>query len=329
MKTEAVKVIVLATLLVVTFFASMLPLFIARQIRMTLDPTRRSTRQRIISFLSCFGGGVFLATCLMDLFPEVQEQLLNGMEKLNIKTSFPFSEFIMIFGFLMVLTTEQIILTWKERSPETHPLLGHSHNHNVLDSDYSVSPAFDHQSSIESVGSLEGISNHPHPEDHISFSVHEDPSSHSTLRSALLVLALSLHSVFEGLAIGLQPNVEDVLKVFGAVTIHKTIIAFTLGLNVVQSKFSHKTAIICILLFSVMAPLGLAIGLTVMNVVQGSGIALTSGVLQGLACGTFLYVTFFEVLPHELNSSHDRLLKLVFVILGFCVVCTLVGLQPD
>jgi len=47
---------------------------------------------------------------------------------------------------------------------------------------------------------------------------------------------------------------------------------------------------------------------------------LVNGILQGLACGTFLYVTFFEVLPHEFNKPKDRLLKLLFVIVGFAFV---------
>lgn len=42
-------------------------------------------------------------------------------------------------------------------------------------------------------------------------SVDADP--HSTFRSILLTAALSLHSVFEGLAIGLQPDVDSVMQV--------------------------------------------------------------------------------------------------------------------
>ena len=68
--------------------------------------------------------------------------------------------------------------------------------------------------------------------------------------------------------------------------------------------------------------------------------------LQGIAGGTFLYITFFEVLPHELNIPSKRLWKVsillivplcasmvpitfvqvFFVILGFAVFCvTLFG----
>ena len=44
-----------------------------------------------------------------------------------------------------------------------------------------------------------------------------------------------------------------------------------------------------------------------------------SSKLQGIAGGTFLYITFFEVLPHELNIPSKRLWK-VFKIITTCQV---------
>ena len=71
--------------------------------------------QNVLSLLSCFAGGVFLGTCIMDLLPDVQIQiadLLSHYPQWNNK--FPFAEFIILFGFLFVLTLEQIILYFKE-----------------------------------------------------------------------------------------------------------------------------------------------------------------------------------------------------------------------
>ena len=52
---------------------------------------------------------------------------------------------------------------------------------------------------------------------------------HSSLRSYLLLLALTFHSVFEGLAIGLQQVSGQLFSIFTAVIIHKAIMAFSLG----------------------------------------------------------------------------------------------------
>ena len=53
---------------------------------------------------------------------------------------------------------------------------------------------------------------------------------------------------------------------------------------------------------------------------------IATGVLQGLAGGTFLYITFFEVLPHEINVPGNRLWKAGFVILGYAAICVLIAL---
>jgi len=55
---------------------------------------------------------------------------------------------------------------------------------------------------------------------------HFDPAAHSTLRVLILVGALALHAVFEGLVFGVsQEPVSAMLGTAVAVVIHKSIIA--------------------------------------------------------------------------------------------------------
>ena len=44
--------------------------------------------------------------------------------------------------------------------------------------------------------------------------------------------------IFEGLAVGLQATINDVVALFIVVIFHKGIIAFSLGLNSVQSRLT-------------------------------------------------------------------------------------------
>ena len=66
-----------------------------------------------------------------------------------------------------------------------------------------------------------------------------------------------------------------------------------------------------------------------MKVENDVGAGIATSVLQGLACGTFLYVTFFEVLPHELQMPDGRMLKLFFTILGFSTSCGILLLDAQ
>ena len=141
--------------------------------------------------------------------------------------------------------------------------------------------------------------------------------------------ALSLHSVFEGVAVGLQPDVNSVVQITVAVMLHKAIIAFSLGLNLVQSALGMGTVLQSCLLFSVTSPLGIGIGMLADEMGNSAHSILINGLLQGLACGTFIYVTFFEVLPRELSSGTHRLPKVLAVLLGFSVVCGVLFLDPS
>lgn len=101
------------------------------------------------------------------------------------QTSFPLPEFIMAAGFFTVLILEKMVLTCQggggvqeERAPllqENRNGHGHGHGHGA-------------SSDLESSG----------------HHVHVDFQAHSPFRSFILFISLSLHSVFEGLAIGLQ-----------------------------------------------------------------------------------------------------------------------------
>ncbi|KAJ9583035.1 hypothetical protein L9F63_022614 [Diploptera punctata] len=156
----------------------------------------------------------------------------------------------------------------------------------------------------------------------------DESKPHPTFRSFMLLLALSVHSVFEGLAISLQANLNDIIQIFLAVIIHKVVIAFSLGLNLIQTDISLTSVIKSNILFCLTSPVGIAIGIFLEEFGQVVSSSILNGVLQGLACGTFVYVTFFEVLPHELSDNSNRMFKLISVILGFSVVCCVLFLDP-
>ncbi|XP_066993198.2 zinc transporter ZIP1 isoform X2 [Anabrus simplex] len=296
----------------------MLPLKLLKKLHDTVDPVKRARYGRIVSLLSCFAAGVFMATALLDLFPEVDEILEKAMTE-NFHTSFPVAEFSVAFGFFLVLILEQIVLDCKERAMEYS---------SVVMGDVLSPEDIDQLRRTRRQGSIEGLRDQPQlPE---AGHVHDtEAEAHSSFRSVLLLVALSLHSLFEGVAIGLQPSVKSVLQIFAAVGLHKVIIAFSLGLNLVQSELKIGAIIRSNLLFCLTSPLGMGLAMGLEEFGHSVDSSVVNGVLQGLACGTFVYITFFEVLPHELNQGGDRLLKLLAVLVGFSVVCGVLFLEPN
>lgn len=277
--------------------------FIPARIKWFRDTNGTETHRTVLSLISCFAGGVFLSACLLDIIPDYLSDINAVLDAQKVESSFPLPEFIMSAGFFTVLLMERMVLNCREVSvaqEERSPLIpdsrnGHGHGHS-----HSTSP------------DLEGSGHH----------VHIDFQAHSSFRSFMLFLSLSLHSIFEGLAIGLQNTDSKVLEICIAILVHKSIIVFSLSVKLVQSAVSPLWVAIYIGVFSVMSPLGIAIGIGVIEAQLASG-ALVQAVLEGLAAGTFIYITFLEILPHELNSPGKQFLKVLFILLGFSVMAAL------
>lgn len=117
-------------------------------------------------------------------------------------------------------------------------------------------------------------------------------------------------------------SVLQVLEICIAILVHKSIIVFSLSVKLVQSAVQPLWIAAYIGVFALMSPLGIAIGISVMEAGLAAG-ALIQGILEGLAAGTFVYITFMEILPHELNSAGNQVLKVFFILLGFTVMAAL------
>ncbi|XP_056142093.1 zinc transporter ZIP1-like [Lampris incognitus] len=313
-----IKLGALVVLLATTLVFGFAPLCLVRSTgRCSVTP---ETRHRVLSLISCFAGGVFLATCLLDLLPDYLEGINQAFSNVGITLHFPLPEFIMAMGFFLVLVLEQIVLALKDQSP--HP----SEERRALLVDSSVQsndrngwrPS--HHHSTEELGRSRGVG----PEgDHF----HVDFNSHSALRAFILVFSLSLHSVFEGLAVGLQEDSKEVLEICLALMIHKSVISFSLALKLAQGRLRRAAVVGCLILFAVMSPLGIGLGIALTETKASIQHQLARSTLEGLATGTFIYITFMEILPHELASAHNRLPKVAMLLLGFAVVTSVLFIK--
>uniref|UniRef100_A0A8C2E8C2 Zinc transporter ZIP3 n=1 Tax=Cyprinus carpio TaxID=7962 RepID=A0A8C2E8C2_CYPCA len=229
--------------------------------------------RRVVALSNCFGGGVFLAT-YSDFLPFCF-QVDSVLETLKPTNHYPLAETMMMIRFFLTVFPSFIDL-------ETFNAGVSAAGSDSENDAPFIAPARgsrDHQ-----------YHSHHHGHFHPTELTHAGP-----LRLASLVLALSAHSVFEGLALGLQEEGAELGTLFIGVAIHETL----------------------------MIPLGIGIGMGIQTV-QHLAESILSVVLQGLAASTFLFVTFFEILSRELEDKHDRLLKVLFLALGYSVLAGLI-----
>ena len=206
------------------------------------------------------------------LLDQVQEQY-------SVSISFPLAELVVVLGFLMILTIEQTVLHFQEKwaQGENQPLLSSSS-----------------QPAAVVIG-IHGEESH-HSHNHITQAVFQ----HSSLRSVMLLLALSFHSVFDGLAIGLQKDSSSLIAILVAVMLHKAVMSFSLGLSIAQSNLSVKSLILSNVLFAVSSPIGIGIGIGLLELPQSLVVDVTEGVLQVRGPGSILKFKITFVLVWDL-----------------------------
>ncbi|XP_059471086.1 zinc transporter ZIP1-like isoform X2 [Neocloeon triangulifer] len=146
----------------------------------------------------------------------------------------------------------------------------------------------------------------------------------TSFRGLLAVLALSFHAVFEGLAVGLEMSVANVWYLFAAIATHKLVIAFCVGVELMNSGTRKCLLVLYVATFAIVSPLGIGIGIIVAsNAENHSTLTPATVVLQGMAAGTLVYVVFFEVLQRERANTQSGFFQLIAIMLGFVIMLCL------
>lgn len=73
-------------------------------------------------------------------------------------------------------------------------------------------------------------------------------------------------------------------------------------------------------MFAAMPPLGIGVGMDLMETKGSPQHQLTASTLQGMATRTFIYITVIEVLSQELHSAINRIPRVAPMLVGFAVV---------
>ncbi|TRY70133.1 hypothetical protein TCAL_07353 [Tigriopus californicus] len=315
------KVILGAGMLIATFIFGVIPI--------KFRNVSNTHLRQALPFLSCFSGGVFMGACLLDLFPDVEESISHILKEIEKSygwtINYPVAESIIIFGFLLTLLCEQLVLSHQEKQArQSRPV--HQHRDDQIDENAPLLTGSNHSRSYSSNSPALSINQPDEPEDGDGHGhSHTVAMDNSTFRSILLTVALCFHSLFEGLAIGLQSEADALYSLFFAVIVHKSVMAFSLGMTIAQSLMSTKSLLISVSVFTVASPIGISIGIIISSLEKSLGRDVTDGVLQGIAGGTFLYITFFEVLPHEFNKPGNRLWKVFSVFVGVLAIGSLIS----
>lgn len=141
----------------------------------------------------------------------------------------------------------------------------------------------------------------------------------------ILLMGLGVHSIFEGLALGIEIDFGKVELYALAIVLHKGAAGMSLGISMAQTfPGQDKFVATLLFMFALFTPLGVMIGWVAQNSSD-----LTEMIFNCLAAGTFLYIACSEVIIEEFSIPQFRLLKLFFYLVGIACISLLKFLDPD
>ncbi|CAH8337747.1 unnamed protein product [Eruca vesicaria subsp. sativa] len=157
--------------------------------------------------------------------------------------------------------------------------------------------------------------------------MNSDPRQHDhnniihRLVTHILDSGIVVRSIIVGIALGASLNVSIIKPFIGAISVHQLLGGIRLGHCISKAKFELKKILIMVILISLTTPVGIRIGIGVVEIYKENGrtILMVSGCLNAAAAGILFYMATFRKYPVYTHSSVDMLLACfsVFLLLTF------------
>lgn len=258
-----------------------------------LIPFHKYFSSKLIGYIRCFSGGIFLS---MGLYHMLQHAItdLRSFDFGSYNDGFPL--IIAMCGYFIIFFVERIAV-----DDSDHSL--HSHDSTTAAEVEEEEEKKEEKEDESTTKDVEGQFN-----DNDNDKDNHTPSSSSTVY--VILVALSIHAVFEGIALGIQDDVRSVASLAVGILAHKWAESLTLSVSIQK----HRLRNITLFLFTIMTPIGVGIGF----IIQEWSSSIVSATTQAISAGTFIYIACNERFVREFHNCTrtERCLKFFFVLLG-------------
>lgn len=314
--TLKIKIISIPSLFLLCFLFGIFP-YIIKKCRMN---------NSFLSYANTFSGGLFFGIGIFHLLSE-------GVEKLSKYSDLPIPYFLASLGYSFILFIQKVIFGYLVPNAENY-LKKDEKQQMSLEYNFETHN-FEEEDENEENENIDNKNNQNdvklnllvQKEDNNQIDVNCSTNTTRTttadsielkilqkkkLSGFIMLLALSIHGLFECLALGIQNNSKNTLFLFIALMIHKWAEAFSLGIFFVQAKLAKKNYYLLIIFFAIIGPIGVLLGI----ILSKTANEFIEGVFLCISTGTFLYVACSEVIVEEFSTPDKRYLKFFLYLMG-------------
>lgn len=139
-----------------------------------------------------------------------------------------------------------------------------------------------------------------------------------------LAFILIVHALIEGAVLGVNDTLSAAFVIFLAIIVHKGSESFALAVILNRSQLTLVRVIGIVGLFSLMTPIGIAIGTVMTTAFQFKSGQLITAAFNAFAAGTFLYMsTLHHINHHARQHEAEGLLEFASLLAGLMVMALL------
>mmetsp|Transcript_7095 Transcript_7095/g.6947 ORF Transcript_7095/g.6947 Transcript_7095/m.6947 type:complete len:234 (+) Transcript_7095:226-927(+) len=138
----------------------------------------------------------------------------------------------------------------------------------------------------------------------------ENIFSQDLISGLVMAVALTMHNLLEGIAIGLQKTEAHFFNIALAVLLHHFFAAFALGINIKDLPKAQSLPLM--ISFVVSEPIGIAAGIGMSSM----ELPLLDAIFLGLCTGTFLYISCSDIIVDEFSNPAHKYKKYFSFLLG-------------
>ena len=230
----------------------------------------------ILSLANSFSGGIFLMLCYGHLLPESISLLLSASDSSSDSGSsssinnkvITKALLYCLFGYMLMLFIEKVAFNTSHHNHENNNDCEISYNNNSINRSSSITSTSD------------------------SRNKNDNHNSNSGVKSAIaLCSALSIHSFFEAMALGISTDITSATMMTTCISLHQPAESIALLVAFLKSGINHKIIYIYLTLYSLVALVGVITGVLVNKMASSS----IEGIIMAITAGTFIYVGATEV----------------------------------
>lgn len=223
--------------------------------------------------------GFMLSSIFIDFIPHLMENTTSHGHSHHAHSHFSLGLFLSGLSFIALLAVDVLVL-----------------HHSHCDSKEGAGSKYGHDGERhEAIGSCTDV---------IKYST-------SKAQAFFFVVAISIHSFFEGLAF--YNHAGHTFKI--CIFVHKVIESFSLGLTVFSAGFSYAFGFLLMLVYSTLTPAGIEF----VRLLRGWKTTQMSNICDGLALGSVMFIVFVEIIPVVFHGHHAKILNVLLLLSGYCI----------